>query len=179
MHPEVELKFKVSGFEELRERLADAGAVLEQAAAPESNTILDDEGGSLGNSGRLLRLREYAGQVILTVKEPCIPGAMKNRMEHETVLGASMGQAMELFRVLGYHPVRRYFKEREIWVLPGLGKVCLDGLPFGCFIEIEANTPEGVSEACRTLGLDASRGLFESYIALEKRYQNRSGFSNS
>ncbi len=51
MHPEVELKFKVSGFEELRERLADAGAVLEQAAAPESNTILDDEGGSLGNSG--------------------------------------------------------------------------------------------------------------------------------
>ncbi len=75
------------------------------------------------------------------MKEPCIPGAMKNRMEHETVLGASMGQAMELFRVLGYHPVRRYFKEREIWVLPGLGKVCLDGLPFGCFIEIEANTP--------------------------------------
>ncbi len=179
MHPEVELKFQVSGFEELRGRLSDAGAVLEQAAAPESNTILDDEDGSLGKRGRLLRLREYAGKVILTVKEPCIPGTMKNRMEHEAVLGASLGQAMELFRALGYSPVRRYAKEREIWVLPGLGKVCLDRLPFGCFIEIEANTPEGVSEVCRTLDLDASRGLSESYIALEKRYQNRSGFSNS
>lgn len=179
MHPEVELKFKVSGFTEVRGRLSDAGAVLEQAAAPESNTILDDEGGSLGSSGRLLRLREYTGKVILTVKEPCIPGAMKNRMEHETVINSSMGKAMELFRALGYSPVRRYVKEREIWVLPGLGKVCLDGLPFGCFIEIEANTPEGVSEACRTLGLDASRGSPESYIALEERHRNPSGFSNS
>lgn len=179
MHPEVELKFQVSGFEELRGRLSDAGAVLEQATAPESNTILDDEGCSLGNRGMLLRLREYAGKVILTVKEPCIQGAMKNRMEHEAVLGASMGQATELFRALGYSPVRRYVKEREIWVLPGLGKVCLDGLPFGCFIEIEANTPEGVSEACRTLGLDVSRGSPESYTALEERHRNPSGFSNS
>ena len=168
MQSEVELKFRVTDFEEVRIRLRNTGAANIRGETPEVNTIFDSEARSLAGKGTLLRLRQYGDETILTVKEPRQPGSMKIRIEHETQLSISMNEAFDLLGALGYTPVYRYEKTREIWSLSGGVKVCLDRLHFGAFIEIEADCEEKVRNTAELLGFRVSEGLSESYSSLEK-----------
>lgn len=168
MFTEVELKYPVNDFSEIRGNLQQAGAELICEAAEEKNTVYDLPDESLKHSGTLLRLREFGTEVILTVKEPGIPGAMKIRNEHETVLFISLRAAEEMLRALNYVPVFSYEKTREIWSIAENVHICLDTLFFGKFVEIEADSQLKVSNVSRILGLDPSDGLSQSYRQLQK-----------
>ncbi len=175
MFTEVELKYEVNDFEEIREKLLLAGAGLLCDATEEQNTVYDLQNGSLKRTNTLLRLRKFGEEIILTVKEPVSSGAMKIRKEHETLLSISLEEAADMLQALNYKPVYRYEKTREMWSLGSGVHICLDSLYFGKFIEIEADTQLKVSSAFKILGLDISKGLRQSY----KQLQKISGFSDS
>jgi len=164
---EVELKYQVSDFVQVRDKLRSAGAELVSEPSHEENAVLDLPDSSLRNSNVLLRLREFRNEVILTVKKPGPSGPMKIRKEYETVLSTSFNGAMELFAALGYRQVFHYSKTREIWALDSSIHICLDTLFFGRYVEVEANSMSRVSRASKLLGLDPRNGLSSSYRKLQ------------
>ena len=167
MYTEVELKYPVKDFSLIRKNLRQAGALLICKATEEKNTVYDLPDGSLKGSGTLLRLRDFGGDIILTVKEPGQPGAMKIRKEHETSLSISFSQAEKMLYALGYAPVFQYAKTREIWSLGEDTHICLDSLFFGKYVEIESDSQSKVSSASRILGLNPRKGLSKSYRYLQ------------
>lgn len=172
MFTEVELKYPVNDFSEIRGNLRQAGAELICEAAEEKNTVYDFPDGSLKGNGTLLRLRNFNMEVILTVKESELPGSMKIRKEHETVISISFYAAETMLKALNYVPVFSYEKTREIWSIAENVHICLDTLFFGKFVEIEADSQLKVRNVSRILGLDPSDGLSQSY----RQLQNLSDF---
>lgn len=174
MSIELEAKFRLHDCLELEPRLRDMG----QVRTPwhfESNIVFDRDG-ELAGSGRLLRLRQ-ALTTTLTFKtpssDPRIAG-VKSRIEHECIL--SDPQAMDAILLgLGYAPRLRYEKFRTEWELPG-GLVCLDILPFGHFLEIEA-TPHSIISLAETLGLDPRGAMDESYHDLHQKWRAQNGLN--
>ena len=175
MFTEVELKYPVKDFTEIREKLRQSGAELYCEAAAEKNTVYDLPDGSLRHSGTLLRLREFRDAVILTVKEPGPPGAMKIRLEHEAVLSIHLDEAKEMLKALNYSPAFHYEKTREMWHLAEKTHICLDTLFFGKFVEIEADSQLMVSNVSRILGLDPQKGLNLSYRKLQLLHESKGG----
>lgn len=141
----------------------------------ESNTVYD-RAGELASSGRLLRLRR-ALTCTLTFKEPA-PGptaqGVKSRLERETEIADP--QAMDaILRGLGYAPRLRYEKFRCVWELPQ-GLICLDILPFGDFLEIEA-PPEQIGAIARSIDLDPGSGMDKSYHSLHQSWRRQNGLA--
>ncbi len=174
MPVEAELKFQVEGFAEVKEALSKAGAELISPESFERNAVLDNEAGEVRRSGMLLRVREYYGEVTVTVKEPLMEGSVKKRAEHELKVGRSFQDTVELFAATGCRPVYKYSKHREVWKL-GVSLICLDRLDYGSFVEIEAANEEDVFSTAELLGFTPGEGMKESYAALEARLK----FSNS
>ncbi|GEM_PF-1800830 len=170
MFTEVELKYQVSDFAEIKKKLRSTGAELVSKPSQEENAVLDLPDGSLGNSNVLLRLRQYRNEVILTVKKPGASSSMKIRKEYETVLSTSFKSAMELFDALGYRQVFHYSKTREIWSMGENIHICLDTLFFGKYVEVEADSMSSVSSTSELLGLDLHKGLSSSYRKLQHMY---------
>ncbi len=168
MYTEVELKYEVKDFGQIRENLEKCGGKLLVDESEEKNIVFDTPERTLKTFGKLLRLRNYQGKTILTVKEQGMVSTMKIRKEHETILSITIEAAEEMLKVLGYIPVFHYEKTREIWSMVGNVHICLDSLFFGKFIEIEAETELDVSNASRILGLNLDEGLNQSYRHLQK-----------
>ncbi len=127
MKEEYEIKFRVGNFEDLLRVFADAGAEP-LGSEPETNVLFDTPEGSLHAMGVLLRLRQTAGGVLLTVKQPIACRVVKGRREHETRLDIGLEEAGRLLSALGYRQVMTYGKERESWKLPCGVIACLDTL---------------------------------------------------
>ena len=174
MPAEVELKFKVTDFGKIRETLFEAGASLIHELSHERNMVLDTEDRAIGKAGKLLRIRQYGDEVLVTVKEPLQPGPMKSRMENEIKIDKTFEETLGLFRRIGCPPVYEYEKTREIWSVNG-SHVCLDTLYYGMFVEIESDSQEKVAATASLLGFDPAKGLRQSYSSLEKRHK----YSNS
>ncbi len=162
---ECEIKFRLDTAADALRLLAAAGVDLSVPEA-EENAVLDTPEGSLSNAGILLRIRSTAGRTFLTVKTPVESDRMKIRNEMETVADCPSAQLEEMFASLGFRVARRYSKIRRTGSIGG-AVICLDELPFGVFVEIEARSPEGLELAAGRLGLDVAAGLRESYLELE------------
>ena len=116
-----------------------------------------------------MRFRRFAGRWILTFKgAPSFEGAVKQREELE--LEVSDGETLiEVLGRLGYRPVLRYEKDRELWQLEGV-VVTLDRTPLGEFVELEGEVVllEGMAER---LGLDPAAAVRGSYLDLWQRHR--------
>jgi hypothetical protein len=66
---------------------------------------------------------------------------------------------------LGFNLVASYEKYREVFSLDS-AEVMLDELPFGCFIEIEAESIETLMNISAELDLDWNRRVWQSYMEL-------------
>jgi adenylate cyclase class 2 len=161
---ETEVKLRVASAEAARAALVRAGAELRSPRAFEDNVLYDDGSGSLRASGSVLRLRESAGECLLTYKGPkrVVEGA-KSRDEHETRV-ASAAEMRAILAAAGYRPVFRYQKYRETWAWGGAA-VVVDETPIGCFFEIEGELA-AIHATAAALGYGVNDYVSESYATL-------------
>ena len=166
---EIEAKFRLSDPEEMRSRLAAAGA--EPAGKViEDNAFFDTAGAQLLRNDCGLRVRtacDDSGQqhCTLTYKGPRRPGELKVREEAEAVV-ASAESAKAILTGLGYEPTIAFQKRRESYRLDD-ARVELDELPqLGFFLEIEADDEPTLQDARAKLGLADQPTVTDTYIAL-------------
>lgn len=135
MAQEIEVKFAMRERGEMLSRLRECGAEKLYAETFEDNIILDRRG-ELKTKGSMLRIRKFGKYVLATFKGPvAFDGGIKKREEVQTGV-ESFERAISLFDALGYKPVFRYQKFREVWRL-GEVEVVLDRTPIGDYFEIE------------------------------------------
>lgn len=160
---ETEIKLRIASANVARRRLAAAGFVVVRRRHFETNVTLDAGEGDLRARGELLRIRQAAGQTIVTYKGPSRPGKHKSREELEFT---ALGDAAALFARLGFTPRFRYEKYRTELARPGeRGLAVLDETPIGVFLELEG-TPAWIDRTARRLGFAEPDYILASYGAL-------------
>ena len=184
MQLEIEQKFPVKGFEQVRKTLAGLGAAFEQPVSqtdvyfrhPTRNFIQTDEA---------LRLRRVGEENCITYKGPKIDQETKTRRELE--LGFGPGQKTfaawaELLEILGFSRGGEVQKERTPGKLPWEGHevhLALDTVAgLGTFLELEIVADEKDLPAAKKsvlslaekldLGLAERRGYLTLLASKEK-----------
>src|SRR5947207_12943637 len=110
---EIEVKFPLRDRQELTRKLDDLGAQRLYAETFEDNIVLDRRG-ELKTKGALLRVRKFGKYSLVTFKGPMsIDGGIKSREEVQTGV-ESFELAIQLLDSLGFKPVFRYQKFREV-----------------------------------------------------------------
>lgn len=171
-HREIEVKFVLPHLTHLRERLLALGAHQLSPRALEVNLRFDNASGALSKDGLVLRLRRDR-RTYFTYKAPgSVP---EERLEVEVEID-SADDGRRFLEALGYRVVAAYEKYREVFRL-GAELVMLDDLPFGHFVEIEADSLERLQAAAEALGLDWDRRITASYVALFETLRSRAGLA--
>lgn len=144
MHFEIEQKFRVADFAEVRRRLAALGATpgdaLDQADCYYRHPVRD-----FAATDEAFRLRRVGDANCLTYKGPKIDATTKSRFEREAPLadGAAAAEACdEILRRLAFEPVATVRKRRHTFHLQRDGlavEAALDDVEgVGRFVELEA-----------------------------------------
>ena len=163
MAQEIEVKFPLKDREALTRKLKDIGAEKLYPETFEDNIVLDRRG-ELRTRGALLRVRKFGKYSIATYKGPLsIDGGVKSREEVQTGV-ESFELAIELFDSLGFKPVFRYQKYREVWRVRG-AEVVIDRTPIGDYFEIEGSV-DLIREISSTLGMSMDNAIRQTYADL-------------
>ena len=163
MAQEIEVKFLLRDRAELTRKLQELGAQRLYPETFEDNIVLDRRG-ELRTKGNLLRVRKFGKYALVTYKgAQTFEGGVKSREEVQTGV-ESFELAIQLFDSLGYKPVFRYQKFREVWRVRE-SELVLDRTPIGDYFEIEGplDVIRGVAEE---LGMNMDAGIRQSYADL-------------
>ena len=174
-HLEIELKFYVSDFESLRDRLTTLGAVRTGQPVLEHNIRYETEDDQLLKNKCLLRLRQDR-QTILTFKSPPPENDDRFKVYHELEVGVSDFETMDaILHAIGYFRRQVYEKRRETWQLND-ALLCLDAMPFGSFLEIEGR-PETITQVIRDLGLSWQHRILANYLGMFDALKEKEGWT--
>lgn len=163
MPQEIEVKFALRDRAALVRKLDELGA---QRLYPETfeDNIVFDRRGELKTKGALLRVRKFGRYSLATFKGPvAFEGNVKSREEVQTGV-ESFELAIQLFDALGYKPVFRYQKFREVWRLRDV-EVVLDRTPIGNYFEIEGPV-DVIRAVADELGMNMEHAIRQSYADL-------------
>lgn len=160
-----------------RHLLAGAGFVEIRGRAFESNVVYDTPLAELRETRRLLRLREFDGEALVTFKGPPVKGRHKSREEIETNVESAERFHAILTR-LGYRVEFKYEKYRTTYARKGdhAGVAVLDETPIGVYLELEG-PPEWIDGAAKVLGVPADKYINDSYVALYFKYCEAHGLN--
>lgn len=163
-HQEIEAKFYVRDLAAIEARLRAWGAVCRVPRTFEYNLRYDNPAGTLLQEHKVLRLRRF-DDIRLTFKGPgqAIAGALA-RTEIELVVN-DFENAQLFLNGLGYQVVMIYEKYRTLYEW-GTAYAALDELPYGHFVEIEAENPEKITALACTLRLNPKTAVAASYQTL-------------
>lgn len=166
---ETEVKLAVQSAAAARELLSGASFKPMHERAFEANTVFDTPARNLLNSSRLLRLRSFRGEAILTFKGAPEPGLHKIRPEIETTAGDA--EAMQqILLALGYEVLFRYEKYRTTFKREGeAGHAVLDETPIGVYLELEGPA-EWIDSSASDLGYSPVDYILLSYGALYRQH---------
>jgi adenylate cyclase class 2 len=168
MSQEIEVKFALKDRPALVRRLQDIGAQRLYAETFEDNMVLDRRG-ELRTKGNLLRVRKFGKYAIVTYKGAMsFEGGVKSREEVQTGV-ESFELAIQLFDALGYKPVFRYQKYREVWRVTEV-EVVLDRTPIGDYFEIEGPL-DVIRSVAEELGMKMDAGIRQSYAELYRLHR--------
>ncbi len=168
MAQEIEVKFVLKDRHALVDKLHEIGATRLYPETFEDNIILDRRG-ELRTRGALLRVRRFGRYAIATFKGPmAFEGGVKSRDEVQTGV-ESFELAIQLFDSLGFKPVFRYQKYREVWRVREV-EVVLDRTPIGDYFEIEGPL-EVIRAVAEELGMNMDHGIRQSYADLYRQYR--------
>ena len=166
MPTEIEVKFKLDDRAALQRKLHDLGGERLYAETFEDNMVLDRRG-ELRTKGALLRVRKFGKYALVTYKGAmAFEGGIKSREEVQTGV-ESFELAIQLFDSLGYKPVFRYQKYREVWHVRDT-EVVLDRTPIGDYFEIEG-PPDTIRAIVSDVGMNMDHALRHSYADLYKQ----------
>jgi len=166
MAQEIEVKFALRDRHELIRRLHEIGGQRLYAETFEDNIVLDRRG-ELRTKGALLRVRKFGKYSIATFKGPMsIEGGVKSREEVQTGV-ESFELAIQLFDALGFKPVFRYQKFREVWRVREV-EVVIDRTPIGEYFEIEGPL-EMIRSMATELGMNMDQAIRQTYADLYRQ----------
>jgi adenylate cyclase class 2 len=171
---ENEVKIHVPDLDIVAARLVAAGAVLTAPRVFERNVRYENGDQTFSPQGIVLRLRQDA-RVRLTYKESgTVKDGALERFEAEVTVDDF--DTMDLIlRRLGFQPFVVYEKYRTTYHL-GAAEIVLDEMPYGHFIEIEAETSV-IDATLSALGLQDSPRILMSYLNLFARVKTALGLS--
>jgi adenylate cyclase class 2 len=168
MTHEIEVKFALRDRAELIRKLQEIGAKRLYAETFEDNIVLDRRG-ELRTRGSLLRVRKFGRYSLATYKGPMsIDGGIKSREEVQTGV-ESFELAIQLFDALGFKPVFRYQKFREVWRVHEV-EVVIDRTPIGSFFEIEGPM-ETIKTVAADLGMNMDQAIRQTYADLYRQHR--------
>ncbi|HKO54539.1 MAG TPA: class IV adenylate cyclase [Thermoanaerobaculia bacterium] len=166
MAQEIEVKFLLRDRNELTRKLQELGAQRLYPETFEDNIVLDRRG-ELRTRGSLLRVRKFGKYALATYKGPmAIEAGIKSREEVQTGV-ESFELAIQLFDSLGFKPVFRYQKFREVWRVHE-AEVVIDRTPIGDYFEIEGSM-EQIRTIAAELGMNMDQALRQSYADLYRQ----------
>ena len=166
MAQEIEVKFPLGDRHELVRKLHEIGAQRLYPETFEDNIVLDRRG-ELRTKGALLRVRKFGKYSIATYKGPMsIEGGVKSREEVQTGV-ESFELAIQLFDSLGFKPVFRYQKFREVWRLRDV-EVVIDRTPIGEYFEIEGPI-DTIRAIAAELGMSMEQAIRHTYADLYRQ----------
>jgi adenylate cyclase class 2 len=166
MASEIEIKFALKDRPALVRKLHEIGAQRLYAETFEDNIVLDKRG-ELRTKGTLLRVRKFGKYALVTYKGAmAFEGGVKSREEVQTGV-ESFELAIQLFDSLGYKPVFRYQKFREVWRVRE-SEVVLDRTPIGDYFEIEGPL-DVIRAVAEELGMNMDSGIRQSYADLYRQ----------
>ena len=172
MAQEIEVKFPLRDRDALIRKLQDAGAQQLYPETFEDNIVLDRRG-ELRTKGALLRVRKFGKYSLATYKGPMsIEGGIKSREEVQTGV-ESFELAIQLFDSLGFKPVFRYQKFREVWRINGV-EVVIDRTPIGEYFEIEGPI-DLIRQMATDLGMNMDQAIRMSYSDLYRQVRRTRG----
>ena len=168
MAQEIEIKFPLKDRNALVRKLHEIGAQRLYSETFEDNIVLDRRG-ELRTKGALLRVRKFGRYALATFKGPlAFEGNVKTREEVQTGV-ESFELAIQLFDSLGYKPVFRYQKFREVWRVRET-EVVLDRTPIGDYFEIEGQL-DVIRSLAEELGMNVEQGIRQTYADLYRQYR--------
>jgi len=164
---EIEVKFPLRDRGELTRKLHELGAQRLYPETFEDNIVLDRRG-ELKTKGAVLRVRKFGRYSLATFKGPMSieAGGIKSREEVQTGV-ESFELAIQLFDSLGYKPVFRYQKYREVWRVRDV-EVVLDRTPIGDYFEIEG-AMETIRSIAAELGMNFDHAIRLTYADLYRQ----------
>jgi adenylate cyclase class 2 len=164
---ENEIKLAFPSPEAAVKRVLEAGGQIVSARAFEDNVLFDLADQPLTRSGRILRLRRFGGNSLLTLKLP-VAGEHKHKVkvEHETAI-ADPDALRSILACLGFTAVYRYQKYRATYTL-GAVLAAIDETPVGTFVELEGD-PDDVDRAAASLDATPADYIRATYRELHEK----------
>lgn len=175
MAQETEAKFYVLHLDAVQQRVESLGAAIVAERVHELNLRFDTPARDMRRRGRVLRLRQDT-RARLTYKdsERMQRGTLSRREVEITV--SDLDTTRELLEALGYELVFIYEKYRTTYQLDG-AEIVLDELPYGHFVEIEADEDK-LQPTAEKLGLRWDTVIRDSYSGLFDRLPEALTFSS-
>ena len=167
---EIEVKLKIRNLHRLREDLLKMGCEEKVPRSLERNWTWDFPGQPLRQQGKLLRVRQFAGDCLLTFKGVAQQSKQfKIREERETGVQDPETLAVILAR-LGLEVTFRYEKYRTSYSLKVQRQqhsvnLAVDETPIGNYLEIEGREAD-IRRTAAQLGFDKGAFVKESYLGL-------------
>lgn len=168
---EIEIKLPVLDCAQILRRLEGLGWVDRGGRELERNYIFDTRDGALRGAGCLLRVRDWAGVCLLTLKQPSEASGLHKVKEEFEVEVSDFAVVGKILEGLGFVVAWRYEKYRTHFELAGAaGVIVLDETPIGNFLELEGE-PDWIDRTAIELGFSASDYITDTYGALFEAYQ--------
>lgn len=169
---EIEVKYLVTDPDGLRKTILDAGWPS-LGNHFERNIRFEDENLGLIQKKQLLRLRQDS-KATLTFKSKPSKTDPRYKIHHEIEVTVSDFDAMQsILHALGFHQEQVYEKWRETFDA-GASVLCLDRMPFGCFLEIEGPEKD-IDSISKILGFSPEKAITENYLAIFSRIREKEG----
>ncbi len=160
---EIEVKFYIKNPRQIKRRIhritpSSFGRYFE------TNVRYENREHNLTNKNLLVRLRK-SKEVFLTIKQFPKINSTEFKINRELEVTISNFETMNhILEILGYHKEQLYEKWREEWKT-GETTLCLDTMPYGCFLEIEGQ-PKGIKAMASKLGLKWDKRITLSYLKI-------------
>ncbi len=161
---EREVKLYVTDLAKCESAIQSLGAECTRERVHEVNLRFDTPDRRLSSVAQVLRLRKDRRNRV-TYKGPGnVDEGVRSRQEIEFTVD-DFDQARLFFEALGYEVMMIYEKYRTTYEFEG-AEIVLDEMPYGNFLEIEANDAAQIESITKQLGLDWEARIFASYTTL-------------
>ena len=135
----------------------------------EVNTCYDTPQHHIAIRDGVLRLRQDNACHLTLKRRPAMDDPDVKVYRELEVLVSDFDTMEKILGSLGYHPVRRYEKWRQTYILKDT-LLCMDTLPFGNFLEIEGDK-RSIRHTSEQLGLAWEKRILTSYLAIFDQLQ--------